>query len=114
MHTVISESINSMLLFPNIYDISMTNEEVEPSEVIPVGLLQLKIKSANNLKETWMWTSDPYVEIVTGDVVVGKTNVIYKNLNPWWNNETFDILVYDKPTQIIRMNVLHHETLILP
>ena len=110
MHMLISESINSMLLFPNIYDISMTNEKIEPSEVVPVGLLQLTVLNARNLNETWLWTSDPYVEIFSGGTIMGKTQVIYKNLNPVWDEE-FNILVYDKPTQKIRLNILHHEVI---
>ena len=52
-------------------------------------------------------SSDPYVIIQSMDQTY-KTTVKYGTLNPIYN-ETFDVIVYDKETQIIDFEVYDHD-----
>ena len=45
------------------------------------------------------------VNIISGDLEVGRTKLVHTSQNPIWN-EKFDILIYDKATQQIKLHVV--------
>ena len=102
--SIISSSINSMMLFPNKFEMAMTDDNVVTGEVVPEGLLQLTIVRGVNLKVADYFTSDPYIVVYGADKELGRTKVIYETLNPVWE-ESFDILVFDKATQEVKLKI---------
>lgn len=50
-----------------------------------------------------MFGSDPYVDIETTDQDI-RSSIIYNTVNPEWN-ESFDIVVYDRGSQVISFTV---------
>lgn len=51
-----------------------------------------------------MFGSDPYVDIETTDQDI-RSSIIYNTVNPEWN-ETFDIIVYDRRSQVVSFTVM--------
>lgn len=62
---------------------------------------------ANDLKNMEMiGKSDPYVVVHIRPLFKVKTKVVDNNLNPVWN-QTFELIVEDKETQFLTVEVLH-------
>lgn len=75
-------------------------------ELKPQGKLSVTVVRANNLINTdLIGKSDPYVVLYVRPMFKVKTKVIDDNLNPEWN-ETFEVLVEDKETQYLVLEVL--------
>ena len=51
-----------------------------------------------------MFGSDPYVDIETTDQDM-RSSIIYNTVNPEWN-ETYDIIVYDRRSQVVSFTVM--------
>jgi len=77
-------------------------------ELKPQGKIALTIVKANDLKNMEMiGKSDPYVVVHIRPLFKVKTKVVDNNLNPVWN-QTFDLIVEDKETQSLILEVLIH------
>jgi Ca2+-dependent lipid-binding protein len=75
-------------------------------ELKPQGKLSVTVVRANNLINTdFIGKSDPYVVLYVRPMFKVKTKVIDDNLNPEWN-ETFEVIVEDKETQYLVLEVL--------
>ena len=77
-------------------------------ELKPQGKLTLTVVKANDLKNMEMiGKSDPYVVVHIRPLFKVKTKVVDNNLNPVWN-QTFELIVEDKETQTLILEVLIH------
>jgi Ca2+-dependent lipid-binding protein len=75
-------------------------------ELKPQGKLSVTVVRANNLiNADLVGKSDPYVVLYVRPMFKVKTKVIDDNLNPEWN-ETFEVIVEDKETQYLVLEVL--------
>ena len=71
----------------------------------------ISIHGATDLKSAdWNGKSDPYVKV---KLAQGKgeqsTSVVYKALNPTWENQTFEFLIANKDTEVIEFYVYDHD-----
>lgn len=83
-------------------------------ELKPQGKLTVTVKRANNLPNAdVIGKSDPYVVLYIRPMFKVKTKVIDNNLNPEWN-ETFEVIVEDKETQFLVLEVLAYLILLGP
>ena len=74
-------------------------------ELKPEGRLTVTVLKASDLKNMEIiGKSDPYVIMYVRPMFKVKTKVISNNLNPEWN-ETFDMVIEDKETQSIILEV---------
>lgn len=72
----------------------------------PQGKLTVTVVKANSLKNMEMiGKSDPYVVVHIRPLFKLKTRTVENNLNPVWN-EDFDLIVEDKETQSVILEVL--------
>jgi hypothetical protein len=74
----------------------------------PIGILTIQILRCHNLIIGDITTSDPFVEIHYQDEVF-TTPVIYKTLNPEWEEMYFDLLIYDLENVSLKLVVLDHD-----
>ncbi|KAJ3140842.1 hypothetical protein HK100_008858 [Physocladia obscura] len=57
---------------------------------LPVGILKITIHEAKHLKNMELaGTSDPYVAVRIGGVVVGKSKIVTSNLHPFWGHTIY-------------------------
>lgn len=74
-------------------------------ELKPEGRLTVTVVKASDLKNMEIiGKSDPYVIMYVRPMFKVKTKVIRNNLNPEWN-ENFDMVIEDKETQSIILEV---------
>lgn len=79
-------------------------------ELKPQGRLSVTVVKANLLKNMEMiGKSDPYVVMYIRPIFKFKTKVANDNLNPVWN-QTFELIVEDKETQALILEVLIYLT----
>lgn len=71
----------------------LLNYTIDPDESHEnQGLLTVTLLSGKHLKPVdKSGTSDPYVKFIVNGETVYKSNVVKKNLNPVWKNETFQV-----------------------
>lgn len=74
----------------------------------PLGILTIQILRCHNLIIGDITTSDPFVEIHYQDEVF-TTPVIYKTLNPEWDDIYFDLLIYNLDHVTFKLVVLDHD-----
>jgi Ca2+-dependent lipid-binding protein len=74
----------------------------------PCGVLTLHIEGCNNLPIADITSSDPYVELTYMDDVY-RTEIIFRDLNPRWEDESFDLLVYDLSLQSATLSVFDYD-----
>ncbi|XP_062860613.1 multiple C2 and transmembrane domain-containing protein 2 [Trichomycterus rosablanca] len=92
-----AENMNEGPNETNDFDTSSTGRE---TQAVPAGqkvqyLLNITLKEGRNLVvRDRSGTSDPYVKFRIGGKTIYKSKVVYKNLNPAWN-ESFSFLVRD-------------------
>lgn len=60
----------------------------------PIGVLTVHINGCRNLRIGDITTSDPFVEIKYLNKIY-TTDVIYRDLNPTWNETYFDLILYE-------------------
>ncbi|KAJ4778702.1 Calcium-dependent lipid-binding (CaLB domain) family protein [Rhynchospora pubera] len=99
--------VTDMLQWPHRLVIPLGGVDVDISdlELKPQGRLSVTVIRANNLMNTdIVGKSDPYVVLYVRPMFKVKTKVIDNNLNPEWN-ETFEIIVEDKETQYLVLEV---------
>ncbi|XP_046720693.1 multiple C2 and transmembrane domain-containing protein 2 isoform X1 [Silurus meridionalis] len=101
-----AEDTNEVSNETNDYDTNFSPKEIKSSGVSSEGqatatgqkthyLLTINLKEGRNLAiKDRCGTSDPYVKFRIDGKTVYKSKVVYKNLNPAWN-ECFSILVRD-------------------
>lgn len=70
----------------------------------PIGVLQVRILGGTQLEIGDIKTSDPYVEVRYADEIE-KTAVMFQTLNPVWNNEVFEFLVFNDDMTRVELNV---------
>ncbi|KAI5647331.1 hypothetical protein M9H77_33336 [Catharanthus roseus] len=74
-------------------------------ELKPQGKLTVTVVKANDLKnKELIGKSDPYAVVYIRPLFKVKTNTIENNLNPIWN-QTFELIVEDKETQCLTIEV---------
>lgn len=59
-------------------------------------------------------SSDPYVRVYHGSDHIGKTNIIYKTLNPVWENQVFNLHVQPEAielSQFVECHIFDHDHL---
>ncbi|KAJ4951069.1 hypothetical protein NE237_027901 [Protea cynaroides] len=108
---MIDETVNAivtdMLLWPHRFVVPIGGIPVDTRELElkPQGKLLVTVVKADGLKNTEMiGKSDPYVVLYVRPLFKVKTRVINNNLNPVWN-ETFELIVEDKETQSLILEV---------
>eukprot|EP00262_Sarcandra_glabra_P007998 TRINITY_DN21166_c0_g1_i1.p1 TRINITY_DN21166_c0_g1~~TRINITY_DN21166_c0_g1_i1.p1 ORF type:complete len:500 (-),score=120.35 TRINITY_DN21166_c0_g1_i1:144-1643(-) len=108
---MIDDTVNSivtdMLEWPHRIVVPIGGVPVDTSELElkPQGKLSVTVVKANALKNMEMiGKSDPYVVLYVRPLFKLKTKVIDNNLNPVWN-QTFELLVEDKETQALIVEV---------
>ncbi|XP_015950869.1 calcium-dependent lipid-binding protein [Arachis duranensis] len=99
--------VTDMLQWPHRIVVPLGGIPVDTSELElkPQGKLTVTIVKANELKNMEMiGKSDPYVVLYIRPLFKVKTKVVDNNLNPVWN-QTFDVIVEDKETQSLILEV---------
>eukprot|EP01018_Ginkgo_biloba_P011948 Gb_34830 [translate_table: standard] len=109
---MIDETVDSIvtdtLQWPHRVVVPIGGVPVDTSELElrPQGKLKVTVVKANSLKNMEMiGKSDPYVILYVRILFKLKTKVIDNNLNPEWN-QSFDLEVEDKETQLLVLEVL--------
>jgi hypothetical protein len=74
----------------------------------PIGVLQVQILSGTDLEIGDITTSDPFVEVRYADEIE-KTAVYFKTLNPVWNNEVFEFLVFNEDMREVELIVYDYD-----
>lgn len=112
---MIDDTVNSivtdMLQWPHRIVVPLGGIPVDTSELElkPQGKLTLTVVKANDLKNMEMiGKSDPYVVVHIRPLFKVKTKVVENNLNPIWN-QTFDLIVEDKETQSLILEVFDQD-----
>jgi Ca2+-dependent lipid-binding protein len=108
-----------MMLYPKKYSVNLSHGgTIYGATAQPQGVLRLTIQRCSHLIVKDMFSSDPYVIVSVGVKLpgqpsseikewteVGRTDVVPKSLNPTFG-ETFEILLYDKSVQFVKIQVL--------
>ncbi|KAL2650353.1 hypothetical protein R1flu_018481 [Riccia fluitans] len=105
---IIKEQVANMYLWPKTLEINVVDEA---SAAKPVGLLNVKVVKAKDLKKKdFMGKSDPYVKLHLGEGhhFAKVTRTMKNNLNPEWN-ESFKLIVHDPQTQNLELHVYDWE-----
>ncbi|XP_073028739.1 calcium-dependent lipid-binding protein-like [Primulina eburnea] len=112
---MIDDTVNSivtdMLQWPHRIVVPIGGIPVDLSELElkPVGKLTVIVVRANELKnKELIGKSDPYVVVYIRPLVKVKTKVVDNNLNPVWN-QTFELIVEDKETQSLILEVFDQD-----
>ncbi|XP_030929753.1 synaptotagmin-4 [Quercus lobata] len=103
--------VTDMLQWPHRIIVPIGGIPVDTSELElkPQGKIALTIVKANDLKNMEMiGKSDPYVVVHIRPLFKVKTKVVDNNLNPVWN-QTFDLIVEDKETQSLILEVFDED-----
>ncbi|KAL2477780.1 Calcium-dependent lipid-binding (CaLB domain) family protein [Forsythia ovata] len=107
VHSIITD----MLQWPHRIVVPIGGMPVDTSELElkPQGKLTVAVVRANNLKnKELIGKSDPYVVVYIRPLFKVKTKVIENNLNPVWN-QTFELIVEDKETQSLILEVFDQD-----
>ncbi|KAL8495426.1 hypothetical protein ACS0TY_019534 [Phlomoides rotata] len=99
--------VTDMLQWPHRIVVPIGGIPVDTSELElkPVGKLTVNVMRANDLKNSELiGKSDPYVVVYIRPLFRVKTKVVDNNLNPVWN-QTFELIVEDKETQWLVLEV---------
>ncbi|XP_078174363.1 calcium-dependent lipid-binding (CaLB domain) family protein [Carex rostrata] len=110
---IVDSIVDDMLKWPHRLVIPLGGVDVDISdlELKPQGKLTVTVKRANNLPNAdVIGKSDPYVVLYTRPMFKVKTKVIDNNLNPEWN-ETFEVIVEDKETQFLALEVYDEDNM---
>ena len=70
--------------------------------------MQVQILSGSHLEIGDLTTSDPFVEVRYADEIE-KTAVYFKTLNPVWNNEVFEFLVFNEDMTEVELIVYDYD-----
>ncbi|KAF8028243.1 hypothetical protein BT93_E0986 [Corymbia citriodora subsp. variegata] len=112
---MIDDTVNSIvtdtLQWPHRIVIPLGGIPVDMSELElkPQGRLKVMVVKANDLKNMEIiGKSDPYAVVYIRPLFKVKTKVIDDNLNPVWN-QTFDLIVEDKETQSLIIEVFDED-----
>eukprot|EP00252_Welwitschia_mirabilis_P016978 TRINITY_DN3775_c0_g1_i1.p1 TRINITY_DN3775_c0_g1~~TRINITY_DN3775_c0_g1_i1.p1 ORF type:complete len:500 (+),score=108.31 TRINITY_DN3775_c0_g1_i1:235-1734(+) len=103
VETIIADT----LMWPHRIVVPLGGVPVDTSELElrPQGCLRVTVIKAASLKNMEIiGKSDPYVILYVRVLFKMKTKTIDNNLNPEWN-ETFDLIVEDKETQALTLEV---------
>ncbi|XP_075476582.1 calcium-dependent lipid-binding protein-like [Primulina tabacum] len=107
VHSIVTD----MLQWPHRIVVPIGGIPVDLSELElkPVGKLTVTVIRANELKnKELIGKSDPYVVVYIRPLVKVKTKVVDNNLNPVWN-QTFELIVEDKETQSLILEVFDQD-----
>ncbi|KAF3442275.1 hypothetical protein FNV43_RR16191 [Rhamnella rubrinervis] len=107
VHSIVTD----MLQWPHRIVVPIGGIPVDLSdlELKPQGKITLTIVKANDLKNMEMiGKSDPYVVVFIRPLFKVKTKVVDNNLNPVWN-QTFELIVEDKETQSLILEVFDQD-----
>ncbi|KAG2641478.1 calcium-dependent lipid-binding protein-like isoform X1 [Panicum virgatum] len=113
---MIDDTVNSivsdMLQWPHRLVVPLgVNVDTSDLELKPQGRLSVTVVKATSLKnKELIGKSDPYVRLYVRPMFKVKTKVIDDNLNPEWN-ETFELIVEDKETQSVILEVYDEDKL---
>ncbi|XP_058081161.1 calcium-dependent lipid-binding protein [Magnolia sinica] len=105
--------ITDMLQWPHRIVVPIGGVPVDTSDLEhkPQGKLSVTAVKANALKNMEMiGKSDPYVVVYIRPIMKVKTKTIENNLNPVWN-ETFELIVEDKETQSLILEVFDEDNI---
>ncbi|KAH7659653.1 Calcium-dependent lipid-binding transcriptional regulator plant protein [Dioscorea alata] len=109
VHSIISDQLQ----WPHRIVVPLGGQDVDVSELElkPEGRLTVTVVKASDLKNMEIiGKSDPYVIMYVRPMFKVKTKVISNNLNPEWN-EKFDMVIEDKETQSIILEVLDEDNM---
>ncbi|KAH7444352.1 hypothetical protein KP509_02G074800 [Ceratopteris richardii] len=101
---MIKKEIGKLYLWPKIFHLVLLDES-EVSMKKPVGLIEVKVLYARNLRKAdIIGKSDPYIKISLGEKGFSKKTQVKKNtLNPDWN-ETHTLVVQDPSIQVLEFH----------
>lgn len=89
-----------------IYEFGGTMED--ESHAQPHGVLSIQVVSCSSLPIADLTSSDPFVEInFMKDSF--RTAIVFSNLNPTWDNEHFDLIVFDPLIQVVSIKVYDYD-----
>lgn len=105
--------ISSSALYPKWNHVILNKKLVTPSMLNehllqPCGIMSLQVLGCNALPIADISTSDPFVEVRFVEDVF-RTEIVFRNLNPRWDNESFDLVVYDKELQFVNLSVWDYD-----
>uniref|UniRef100_A0ACD5UNY9 Uncharacterized protein n=2 Tax=Avena sativa TaxID=4498 RepID=A0ACD5UNY9_AVESA len=108
----VNSIVNDMLQWPHRLVVPLgVNVDISELELKPEGKLSVTVVKATSLKnKELIGKSDPYVILYVRPMFKVKTKVVDDNLNPEWN-ETFELIVEDKETQFVILEVYDEDNL---
>jgi hypothetical protein len=107
----VKQMIATKALYPKSIQINLdksTSTGESYSIANPMGVLQVQILSGTNLEIGDITTSDPFVEVRYADEIE-KTAVVFKTLNPVWNTEIFEFLVFNDDMTGVQLIVYDYD-----
>lgn len=116
VQNVIETQVSSRLVLPNrIGKLMAARDQAEKYRVLkprPAGVLQIRVKSAKNLKAAdtslvsmgKLVSSDPFVVVEVG-AASWQTSTIKKSLNPVWEDEVHNFFVQYPKLQAVKFEV---------
>jgi hypothetical protein len=110
---MLKKVISSSALYPKWNHVIMNRTLVTPAMLNehllqPSGIVSLQVLGCNALPIADISSSDPFVEVRFVENVF-KTEIVFRNLNPRWENENFDLLVYDNELQFVNLSVWDYD-----
>lgn len=108
---IVKNMIATKALYPKSIQINLdksTSTGESYSIANPIGVLQVQILSGTDLEIGDITTSDPFVEVRYADEIE-KTAVYFKTLNPVWNNEVFEFLVFNEDMAQVELIVYDYD-----
>jgi len=104
IRTLLKSTIEDIVVYPKWIRIPLVEGIKVDEETHPCGVITLTILTCSNLTIGDITTSDPFVEIPwLGET--HRTEIIYRTLNPVWENATFNLLVHDLSNQTLKLKV---------
>ena len=85
------------------------NDYIVENAKTPFSLVII-IHSAEKLAIADYTSSDPYVLVTLGDKIIGKTNVVLKNLNPSWE-AVFEVPMFHPHHIMVILYIILYNTL---
>jgi hypothetical protein len=110
---MLKKVISSSALYPKWNNAIINKKLVTPAMLNehllqPCGIVTLQVLGCNALPIADISSSDPFVEVRFVEDVF-KTEIVFRNLNPRWENENFDLLVYDNELQFVNLSVWDYD-----
>ena len=109
VRTAIKVIAGNMLVYPNEFMYPLMEGFGRPPP--PQGMLKVCVKSASNLKSSFVDTVDPYVKLEVRKGRPAETSTIKNNPNPVWD-EDIDLVVDNPEVQELSIVILDEDVLL--